>query len=76
MTILLFLKGIEELINLNYQDMILNVLKGNKNIDFYERFGGKQIDIKEEYLEDTLLVEYVMYFENLSKIYCEFNNKK
>ena len=72
----LLLKGIEELINLNYQDMILNVLKGNKNIDFYEKFGGKQIDIKEEYLDDTLLVEYVMYFENLSKIYCGYNNKK
>ena len=68
--------NVGEIINLNYQDMILNVLKGNKNIDFYEKFGGKQIDIKEEYLDDTLLVEYVMYFKNLSKIYYEFNNKK
>jgi len=65
---LLFFKGIESLIEMNYEDMILKVLKGNKTIHFYEKYGGKNVLEIQEYFDEILLTEYVMYFKNIKDI--------
>lgn len=65
----LFMTGIKELIDMGYNSMILNVLEGNKTIGFYEKYSGKKIDQIEEIFVNTPLVENIMLFEDLNKIY-------
>ncbi|MBR6948588.1 MAG: GNAT family N-acetyltransferase [Bacilli bacterium] len=65
----LFMTGIKELIDMGYNSMILNVLEGNKTIGFYEKYSGKKIEQKEEVFYNTPLVENIMLFEDLNKIY-------
>lgn len=64
----LFFSGIQELINNGYERMILNVLKGNKTINFYEYFGGKKIDSRFESFDDEIIEEYIMFFDDLKEI--------
>lgn len=56
---------------MRFNSFILNVLKGNKTIGFYEKYKGKKIDQKEEYFGEQKLTEYVMLFEDINKIYEE-----
>ena len=70
----LFLKGIEECINLGFNSMIVNVLKGNNAIKFYEKFGGKKIAQKKENLDGILITEYIIYFDNLKEIATIYQN--
>ena len=65
----LSMTGIKELIDMGYNSMILNVLEGNKTIGFYEKYSGKKIDQIEEIFVNTPLVENIMLFEDLNKIY-------
>ena len=65
----LFMTGIKELIDMGYNSMILNVLECNKTIGFYEKYSGKKIEQKEEVFYNTPLVENIMLFEDLNKIY-------
>lgn len=64
----LFLFGINELVNRGFSNMILNVLEGNKTISFYEKFGGRQIGVKEDEFQNIVLKEKIMYFENIKEI--------
>lgn len=72
----LFLTGINELINKGYNNMILNVLKGNKTISFYEHFGGKKVDSRFDKFGNDIIEEYIMYFDNLNKIINRYNKKR
>ena len=67
----LFFTGIREIIDMGFNSFILNVLKGNKTIGFYEKYKGKKIDQKEEYFGEQKLTEYIMLFEDINKIYEE-----
>lgn len=69
----LFMIGIKELIDMGYNSMILNVLEGNKTIGFYEKYSGKKIEQKEEVFYNTPLIENIMLFEDLNKIYSDNN---
>lgn len=64
----LFFKGIEELINLGFNDMILNVLEGNETINFYKHFDGEIIDKKYDYFGDELIKENIMLFKNINNL--------
>lgn len=72
----LFMTGIKELISNNFNSMILNVLDGNKTIGFYEKFGGVKVDSRQDDFCGTRLTENIMYFDNLKKIYLDFNSSK
>lgn len=61
----LFKAGIKELVSAGYHSMILNVLEGNSAIHFYEKMGGVKVEIKEDKYANTVLVENIMYFDNL-----------
>lgn len=64
----LLMCGIEELISMGYNDMILNVLMGNNSIEFCSKFGGEKVESKKEIFGNSLLDEYVMYFKNIKEI--------
>ena len=49
--------------------MIVNVLKGNNAIKFYEKFGGKKIAQKKEKLDGIVITEYNIYFDKLKEIF-------
>ena len=64
----LFLAGVKELINLWYHDMIINVVKGNDTINFYKKYGGKEVEERSEprkLLDGFILHEWVLYFDNI-----------
>ena len=65
----LFFTGLKELIDMGYNNMVLNVLDGNKTIGFYEKYKGKKIEQKEEYFGNQKLNENIMLFEDIEKIY-------
>ncbi len=64
----LFLKGIEELINQGFKNVILNVLEGNKTIDFYKYFGGEVIEERYDYFSNELINEHIMLFKDINNI--------
>lgn len=68
----LFLTGINELINIGYNEMILNVLKGNPTIKFYEHFGGQKVATKHDQFGTDTIEEHVMLFKNLKEIINKF----
>ena len=67
----LFMTGIKELINKGYNSMILNVLEGNKTIDFYKKYQGVEVGKITDNLGSTNINELIMYFDNLNNIYEE-----
>ncbi len=67
----LFLAGVKELINLWYHDMIINVVKGNDTINFYKKYGGKEVEEiskPRKLLDGFILHEWVLYFDNIEAI--------
>lgn len=64
----LFLTGIKELIDMGYNNMILNVLEGNKTINFYEKYHGIKVSTRQDNYGDNIITENVMYFDDLNKI--------
>lgn len=74
----LFLTGIKQLLNDGYQSMILNILKGNNTINFYEYFGGKIMESRFELFGETTIEEYIMKFDDLQNIISKYSeeNKK
>lgn len=64
----LFLKGIENLVNLGFKNMILNVLEGNNTINFYKHFNGEIIDQRYDYFSDELIKENIMLFKDINKL--------
>ena len=72
----LFMIGINELISKGYNSMILNVLDGNDTIKFYEKYCGVKVGEKKDNFGDTILIENIMYFDNLEEIFLKFNVDK
>ena len=67
----LFLAGVQELVKLWYHDMIINVVKGNDTINFYKKYGGKEVEEiskPRKLLEGFILHEWVLYFDNIEAI--------
>jgi len=51
--------------------MIINVLKGNDTINFYKKYGGKEVEERSEprkILDSFILHEWVLYFDNIEAI--------
>ncbi len=68
----LFLAGIENLISLGYNEMILDVLKENeKAIGFYKRMGGVIVDERSELFgsQNIPISQFILKYDNLKKIY-------
>lgn len=64
----LFLAWINELINLWFNDMIVNVLKWNNALNFYKKCGGKIVWEKSDQFGEKTLREDIVYFDNLTLI--------
>lgn len=64
----LFFAWIKELIKLWYNDMILNVLKWNKTLTFYEKYGGKIVGERADQFGEKTLKEHIMFFDNIKSI--------
>lgn len=67
----LFMKGIKELINKGYNNMIINVPQECKSINFFEKYSG--IKIITTY--DKKSVNNIIFFDNLNEIYNENKEK-
>ena len=59
---ILFEKGIQELKNMGFNDMIIYCLKDNPSTKFYEHCGGKLVYEKERNIGGKDLMENVYYF--------------
>lgn len=64
----LFITWIRELINLWYNSMIVNVLKWNNAINFYQKYGGRLVWEKSDKFGDVVLSEYILFFDNIKSI--------
>ena len=65
----LFLAGIKGIIELGYDEMMLNALKDNKNaIGFYKEMGGKIVGEKSSIFGSQQVTEVVVKFDNLKNI--------
>lgn len=65
----LFFKAIKELIEMNYKNMLLNVLVGNKAVNFYEKFDGKIVGKRQDDYDGNIVTENIMIFKDLSNLY-------
>lgn len=61
----LLLAGAEQLRNMGYRSMIVNCLKGNPSLAFYQRMGGKIVADRQDILDGATLAEHIVYFESL-----------
>jgi GNAT superfamily N-acetyltransferase len=64
----LFFEWIQELLNLGYNDMIVNVLEWNKTINFYKKYWWNVVWDRNDSLGKLTIHEFVMLFENLKEI--------
>lgn len=64
----LFFAWINELINLWYNDMIINVLEWNPTIDFYKKYGGTVVWERYDQFGKALLKENILFFEDIKSI--------
>lgn len=64
----LFLAWIKELINLWYNDMIINVLKWNNAINFYKKYGWIVVWERSDTMWKIIIDEDILYFDNIKSI--------
>lgn len=64
----IFLAWINELIKLWYKDMVIDVLKWNKTINFYKKYGWKTVWERYDEFGDFKLHENILLFENIESI--------
>lgn len=65
----LFLAWIHELINLWYNNMIINILKGNNAINFYKKYGGTVVWERSDEIGEITIYEDILYFDNIELIH-------
>lgn len=64
----LFKIGINTMLDNGINEMIINVLDKNKNIKFYEKFGGKNVGTQAFDYEGDTLKNNIIYFSNIKTI--------
>jgi len=64
----LFVEAVNQLINLWYTSMIINVLVWNPAINFYKKYGWVEVWEKTDPCGKIMITEKIMYYENLKKI--------
>ena len=64
----LFKIAIKEFINLGYNDMYLECLKGNKTIEFYQKYSGKIIDTIDFPIRDFNVIADIVEFNDIKSI--------
>ena len=64
----LFLMWINELINLWYDSMIINVLEWNNAINFYKKYGGAIVWERYDQFGKAILKEFILLFEDIKSI--------
>ena len=64
----LFFAWINELINLWYNDMIINVLEWNPTIDFYKKYGWTIVWERYDQFGKVMLKEFVLFFKDIKSI--------
>ena len=62
---IMFEKAKEELKRMNYKDMIIYCIDGNKTNEFYKHMGGKFIYSKKRNIGGSELLENVYYYETI-----------
>lgn len=64
----LFLAWIDELINLWYNTMIINILEWNNAIDFYKKYWGTVVWERYDQFSKVILREFILFFEDIKSI--------
>ncbi len=72
----LFLAAVQELVRQGYQTMILNCLKGNSSLQFYQHMGGTVIGEREDTFSGGILHEDIVFYKELDKIMERKTKKK
>ena len=72
----LFIKCLEELINMGYNDMYLECLVGSPTQSFYEKYGGHIIDTIDFPIKDFSVKVNIMEFNDLQSILNKLKNNK
>ena len=62
---ILFKKAISELIDMEYNNMIIGCLQDNPSNDFYKYMGGKLVGTSNFTIPNQELVENLYYYENI-----------
>ena len=58
----LFIAGKNKLIDKGYSSIIINCLKGNKSLGFYEHMGGKIVGERHDCIDGYNMSEDILYF--------------
>jgi GNAT superfamily N-acetyltransferase len=64
----LFVEAVNQLINLWYTSMIINVLVWNPAINFYKNYGWVEVWEKTDQCGKIMITEKIMYYKDLKKI--------
>lgn len=59
----LFIAGKNELVNCGHSSIIINCLKGNPSLGFYNKMGGKIVGERLDSINGHTLTEEILYFE-------------
>lgn len=65
----LLLKAIKGLLNLGYNQMMINVLVNNNNINFYKKYNGLIVGNRTDILNDFEIKTNVILFDDINTIY-------
>ena len=64
----LLIKALEDLSEQGFNSVIVNVLDGNKAINFYKKHGGVEVGIRHDDFYGTVVTERIMLFKNIEEI--------
>ncbi len=64
----LFLEAVKELVQKGYKTMLIDCLKGNSALDFYQHMGGKVVAEKEVQRIDHSRTEVLVFYDDIEKL--------
>lgn len=70
----LFEIAIKGIINLGYNKMYLDCLKGNNAVNFYKKYGGRTTTTADFPIKDFIVKVEIIEFENIKNILNDFKN--
>lgn len=71
----LFNFGIKRLIDMGYNKMQLECMKGNKILSFYQKYGGYIVDTIDYPIKDEIVKADIILFDDIKDIYEKINRK-
>ena len=64
----LFLTAVQELVNKGHRTMLIDCLKGNSALDFYQHMGGRVVEEKEVQRIDHSRTEVLVFYDDIEKL--------